>query len=87
MPFSTLDFRFPGVLNSKEMLVAEAIHARAWQAISDDLRIVGAPSNAAKTRLARIVTDLVARGPNPMGDLTAAAVRAFHDGRSDGEFT
>ncbi|MCU4182077.1 hypothetical protein [Bosea sp. BH3] len=80
IPMPTLDFRFPGVLNSKEMLVAEAIHARAWQTISDDLRISGAPPEEAKARLGRIVTQLVGHGPKAADDLAAAAVCAFKQG-------
>lgn len=80
MPISTVDFRFPGVLNSKEMLVAEAIHARAWESISNDLRIAGASAEEAKARLGRIVTQLMGNGPKAaVGDLTAAAVRAFKE--------
>ncbi len=76
---STLYFRFPGVLNSKEMLVAEAIHARAWESISYDRRLVGASSEEAKARLARIVTRLVGNGPKTVDDLAAAAVQAFNE--------
>ncbi len=32
-------FRFPGVLNSKELLVAEAVHARAWASLDHDDRL------------------------------------------------
>jgi len=78
MHISNLDFRFPGVLNSKEMLVAEAIHARAWESISYDIRLVGASSEEAKTRLAHIVTRLVGNGPKTVDDLAAAAVHAFN---------
>lgn len=76
MPISTVDFRFPGVLNSKEMLVAEAIHARAWQSIGDDVRIAEVPAEEANARLGRVVMQLMGKGPKAMDDLTAAAIRA-----------
>lgn len=77
---STPDFRFPGVLNSKEMLVAEAIHARAWTIVRNDLRIAGEAPEEAKARLGRIVTNLMGNGPRAVKDLAAAAVHAFKEG-------
>ena len=80
MPVSTSEFRFPGVLNSKEMLVAEAIQARAWIIISDDLGTIGSSAEEARARLGRIVTQLIGNGPKAVDDVTAAAVRAFRQG-------
>lgn len=85
MPISNPDFRFPGVLNSKEMLVAEAIHARAWKKISDDLCYAGASPDEARARLGRIVMQLIGNGPNDLGDLATAAVCAFREEASRSE--
>jgi len=42
-------------------------------------------SEGEKVRLGRIVTQLLRNGPKAVGDLTAAAVRAFKEGPSLGE--
>lgn len=73
------DFRFPGVLNSKEMLVAEAIHARAWNAISSELKLAAVEAEQAKAALGGIVVRLMVKGSTSVSDLSATAIRAFKD--------
>ncbi len=68
-------FRFPGVLNSQELLVAEAIQARAWEAIRNDDHI--AVAEDAKAKLGGIVVRLMADRSKSIGDLATAAVEAF----------
>lgn len=69
---------FPGVLNSKELLVAEAIQARAWAALIDDGR---APDDAAaQAKLGRIVIRLMADRSQSIDGLTVAALAAFREG-------
>ncbi len=74
-----LDFHVPGVLNSKEMLVAEAIHARAWETVRGDPHLAGDEAEAAKARLGGIVARLMSDPSRSVGDLAAAAVRAFNE--------
>ncbi len=71
------EFRFPGVLNSKQMLVAEAVQARAWALLARNDAFAAIDEEAAKARLGRIIIDLMARPPQSVADLTAAAVEAF----------
>lgn len=71
------EFRFPGVLNSKQMLVAEAVQARAWARLSEDSDLAAADEDTAKSRLGRIVVDLMAHHAHSVADLTEAAVAAF----------
>ena len=71
------EFRFPGVLNSKQMLVAEAVQARAWALLARNDAFAAIYEEAAKARLGRIIIDLMARPPQSVADLTAAAVEAF----------
>lgn len=66
------------------MLVAEAIHARAWHAIGDDLGLVGDEAEQAKARLGGIVVRLLANGPRSMGDLTTAAIQTFREANPTG---
>ena len=69
-------FRFPGVLNSQEILVAEAIQARAWSVLQHDERIAVA-SEADKAKLGGIVLRLMSDRSKSIGDLAAVAVAAF----------
>ncbi len=55
----TNDFRFPGVLNSKELLVAEAVQARAWAVLAGKGRFRD-DDEAARARLGGIVVRLMA---------------------------
>ena len=73
------DFRFPGVLNSKDLLVAEAIQARAWEALRYDERLGTEQAEAAKARLGGIVVRLMSDHPKSIGDLATAAVQAFRE--------
>jgi predicted GNAT superfamily acetyltransferase len=74
------DFRIPGVLNSKEMLVAEAIQARAWEFLSHDGRVAAEQAEAAKIKLGGIVVRLMSDRSRSIGDLAEAAVAAFRNG-------
>jgi len=76
----TPSFRFPGVLNSQELLVAEAILARAWAALSSDQAVTGLDPDAAKSRLGGIVVRLMSDRSRSISDLSTAAVDAFRTG-------
>jgi hypothetical protein len=68
-------FRFPGVLNSQELLVAEAASERAWRLL---LRHdPAAEIAAAKAELASIVVRLMLDRSRPEEDLALAAIREF----------
>ncbi len=87
MPDSSMrsrPFSFPGVLNSKELLVAEAVHARAWAALDHDDRLDPELEGDAKARLGRIVLRLIGERPAPVTDLAAAAVEEFRATRPPG---
>lgn len=71
------NFRFPGVLNSQELLVAEAIQARAWTMLSQNAGADGALSEDDRARLGGIVLRLMSGSSRSVGDLAAAAVEAF----------
>ncbi|PZO01413.1 MAG: hypothetical protein DCF30_07365 [Hyphomicrobiales bacterium] len=73
----TPSFRFPGVLNSQELLVAEAIHARAWRALMNTDHFDGLDETAAKARLGGIVMRLMSDRSKSVGDLSAAAISTF----------
>ena len=73
----TPSFRFPGVLNSQELLVAEAIHARAWQTLTNTDHFDGRDETAAKARLGGIVARLMSDRSKSIGDLSAAAIATF----------
>ncbi|WP_353185238.1 hypothetical protein [Bosea sp. (in: a-proteobacteria)] len=75
---------FPGVLNSKELLVAEAVHARAWAALGHDERLAAELESDAKARLGRIVLRLIGERPASITDLAAAAVETFKATRPPG---
>lgn len=77
-------FSFPGVLNSKELLVAEAVHARAWAALDHDDRLDPELESDAKARLGRIVLRLIGERPASVIDLAAAAVEEFRATRPPG---
>lgn len=77
-------FSFPGVLNSKELLVAEAVHARAWASLDHDGRLAPELEDDAKARLGRIVLRLIGDRPAPVMDLAAAAVAEFNATRPAG---
>ena len=71
------NFRFPGVLNSQELLVAEAAQARAWAALDYDERTDTELEPEARDRLGRIILQLMSRGADSIFDLAAAAVVEF----------
>jgi len=71
----TPSFRFPGVLNSQQLLVAEAACARAWELLSRQDR--AAEGEAAKARLGSIVVRLILERTQPGEDLALAAIKEF----------
>jgi hypothetical protein len=73
----TPSFRFPGVLNSQELLIAEAILARASNALGLERTDAVTDKDAAKARLGGIVVRLMSDRSRSIGDLSAAAVEAF----------
>lgn len=75
----TSDLRLPGVLNSKDLLIAEAIQARAWEALASSEAIPAAEMDEAKARLGRIVVKLMAAGGTAQGNLATEAVRSFRE--------
>jgi len=83
MPSSS--FRFPGVLNSQELLVAEAILARAWGMLSSGGALAGVDVDTAKARLGGLVVRLMSDRSKSTGDLSAAAVDAFRELARSGE--
>jgi len=78
-PMQTADFRFPGVLNSKELLVAEAVQARAWAVLAGKGRFRD-DDQITKAKLGGIVVRLMAGGPQSIGDLASAAIDSFERG-------
>jgi hypothetical protein len=76
-PMLDSNFRFPGVLNSQEILVAEAIQARAWAALGRDGMIHVEPEAQARDRLGRIVVQMLTESSTSISDLAAAAVEKF----------
>lgn len=72
----TTDIRFPGVLNSKELLVAEAVQARAWVVLAGKGRFRD-DDQVAKAKLGGIVVRLMAEGSQSIGDLASAAIDSF----------
>lgn len=83
MPVQTNDFlapfRFPGVLNSQELLVAEAVHARAWHALQSAGEFNVEHSAAARDRLARIVVRLMIGARASSSELASAAIALFRN--------
>lgn len=77
MPMHTPPFRFPGVLNSQELLVAEAIQARAFASLSAQGDIAVGDLEAAKAKLGAIVLRLMLDRTRSIDDLSAAAIAAF----------
>lgn len=77
MPMPTPPFRFPGVLNSQELLVAEPIQARAFASLSLQGGIRGDPE-AAEANLGTIVLRLMLDRTRSIDDLSAAAIAAFN---------
>lgn len=73
----TQNFRFPGVLNSQELLVAEAAQARAWATLGYDARTDVELEAEARDRLGRIILQAMSRGSDSISDLAAAAVAEF----------
>jgi len=78
-------FRFPGVLNSQELLVAEAILARAWRTVASTYNIPGCDEAGAKARLGGIVARLMSDRSKSIGDLADAAISAFRATASGSE--
>ncbi|SIR13635.1 hypothetical protein SAMN05880592_11070 [Bosea sp. TND4EK4] len=80
MPTPTIpgpNFSFPGVLNSKQLLVAEAVQARAWASLEEEVRLGLETEADAKARLGRIVVRLIADNDASVSDLTTAVVDDF----------
>jgi hypothetical protein len=73
------NFSFPGVLNSKQLLVAEAVHARAWAALEEEVRLGLETEVDARARLGRIVVRLIADRYASVTDLTTAVVKDFRE--------
>lgn len=73
----TPSFRFPGVLNSQELLVAEAIQARALASLDAQGLLAGTDTEAAKAKLGGIVLRLMSDQTKSIGDLSAAAIASF----------
>lgn len=74
-------FSFPGVLNSKQLLVAEAVQARAWTVLEDEIRLGLETETDAKARLGRVVVRLIADKCDSVSDLTTAVVASFRETR------
>ncbi|HEY5797236.1 MAG TPA: hypothetical protein VIU82_19680 [Bosea sp. (in: a-proteobacteria)] len=73
-------YSFPVALNSKELLVAESIQARAWVALLGNGR---APDDvAAQAKLGRIVVRLIADMSQSIGGPATVALAALHEDRS-----
>lgn len=78
MPAASADsFRFPGVLNSQEMLVAEALQSRAWPALAEAIGFGAHEEAHARERLGRIIVRLMASGEPSVSELTARAIVDF----------
>ncbi|PZR83148.1 MAG: hypothetical protein DI537_35400 [Stutzerimonas stutzeri] len=77
MSMSTTSFRFPGVLNSQELLVAEAIQARALASLDAQGLLAGTDTEAAKAKLGGIVLRLMSDHTKSIDDLSAAAIASF----------
>lgn len=80
MPAPTIpgpSFSFPAVLNSKQLLVAEAVQARAWASLEEEIRLGLETEADAKARLGRIVVRLIADRYASVTDLAAAVVEDF----------
>lgn len=73
-------FRFPGVLNSKELLVAEALQSRAWGVLDARFGFGTGETPLARDRLGRIVLRLMAEGNGSMTELTGRAIEEFTAG-------
>ncbi|WP_131858614.1 hypothetical protein [Bosea sp. BK604] len=71
--------RFPGVLNSQELLVAEAVHARAWHALQSGVDIDLENTAEARDRLGRIVVQLMLGRNASTAELASAAISLFRD--------
>ena len=80
-PIPVTNFSFPGVLNSKQLLVAEAVQARAWAALEEEIRLGLETEAEARDRLGRIVVKLIGDRYASVTDLAAAAVEAFRAAR------
>ncbi len=80
MPMPTSSFRFPGVLNSQELLVAEAIQARALALLEAQGLPAGTDLEAAKAKLGAIVLRLMSGQTKSIDDLSAAAIASFKSG-------
>jgi len=77
MPMPTPSFRFPGVLNSQELLIAEAVQARALASLDAQGLLAGTDTEAAKAKLGSIVLRLMSNQTTSIGDLSAAAIASF----------
>lgn len=77
MPMHIPPFRFPGVLNSQQLLVAEAIQARAFASLRANGDISGGDLEAAEAKLGAIVLRLMLDRTQSVDDLSAAAIAAF----------
>jgi hypothetical protein len=83
MPLLMRAFRFPPGLSSKDLLVAEAVQAQAWQVINCDGSLTRDQAMTAQARLGAIVFRLIAGGSKSIGDLTAEAIRSFRNDITD----
>lgn len=72
-------YRMPGVLNSKQLLIAEAIQARAVEQLRAQGLIEGTEADTARAKLGGIVVRLMADSSQSIADLSASAVRIFRE--------
>lgn len=81
MPLLMRAFRFPAGLSSKDLLIAEAVQAHAWQTLIRDAAFGKEQAMTAQARLGGIVFRLMPGGSKSIGDLTVEAVKIFrsHD--------
>lgn len=61
----------------RELLVAEAIQARAWESLARDAEVTAMNERAAKERLAGIVLRLMNDRDKSIGDLSEKAIVEF----------
>lgn len=74
-----MPFRAAGFLDPKELLIAEAIQARAWEVLSHERAIADMCEAAAKARLSAIVLHLMINRDRSIGDLSVTAVQSFKE--------
>ncbi len=71
------NFRFPGVLDSRQLLIAESIQARAWHALQGGAQLSAEEEDSARDRLGRIIVRLMIERSASVSELAAAATAEF----------